>query len=104
MFYDQITGKLSKPGEGANKVLIAQRPRTYTRWVRNEETNKWEEVFVAKGWEIVKELTVTAEGEALWNTWDNDQRWLFIKSYYPHLVKAAEEAEDALQVEQVKEN
>lgn len=99
MFYCQITGKLSKPGEGARKILLAKRDRVYTRWVRNEETNKWEEVFVARGWEILKEIDVTQEGEALWNTWDNDQRWLFIKEYYPHLVKQVEAAQDAAKVE-----
>lgn len=102
MFYCQITGKLSKPGEGSRKVLLAKRDRTYTRWVRNEETNKWEEVFVANGWEIVKEINVSAEGESTWNGWDNDQRWLFIKTYYPHLVKQAEDSEDAARVDVVK--
>jgi hypothetical protein len=99
MFYCAITGKLSKLGESPRKILLAQRERDYTRWVRNEETNKWEEVFVAKGWEIVKEVDATAEGETEWNSWDSDQRWLYLKNYYPHLVKAAEEAEDAVQIE-----
>lgn len=89
MYYDQITGKLSKYGEGARKVVLLQRNRTYTKWVRNEETKKWDEVFAANGWEIVKELTVNAEGEALWNSWDADQRWSFLNKNYPHLLKEA---------------
>jgi hypothetical protein len=102
MYHCEITGKLSKLGEPLHKVVIATRSRTYTKWVRDEETNKWTEVVVSKGFETVKELLCTADGEAEWNAWDNDQRWLFIKNYYPHLIKAAEEAEDAIQLEAVR--
>lgn len=102
MFYCAITNKLSKPGESPRKILLARRERTYTRWVRNEETNKWEEVFVAKGWEIVKEIDATAEGEAEWKSLEEDERWLFIKESFPHLVKLAEQSEDNARVEVVR--
>lgn len=101
MYRCQITGKLSRQGdprtgeffhvgdvktddgirapEKLNKIVVEKRERVYTRWVRNEETNKWEEVFVAKGWEIVREINVTAEGLALWNSWSEDEQAAFLK-------------------------
>ena len=115
MFYCQILGKLSKLGESPRKILLAKRVKTYTKWVRNDENaanishdlildsspdNKWLEVFVSRGWEIVKEVDATLEGEALWNTWDSDQRWLFIKKYYPHLIKQVEESDNAAKLAQ----
>jgi hypothetical protein len=104
MFICQVTGKLSRHGdprtgefyhtgdvktddsirspEKLNKIVVAKRERTYTKWVRNEETTKWEEVFVSKGWEIVREINASQEGLALWNTWSEDERTIFLK----HLV------------------
>lgn len=79
MFYCEITGKLSKPGVKPERLVVATRPRTYTRKVRNEETNKWEDEFVATGWEIVKELNASEEGAALWNKWTKEQRETFLK-------------------------
>jgi hypothetical protein len=114
MFYDAITGKLSKLGESPRKILLAKRDKTYTRWVRNDENaaninsdmildhsqdGKWLEVFVATGWEIVKEVDATAEGEAEWNAMNEEERWLFLKNYYPHLVKLAEDTEDLNRVD-----
>lgn len=87
MYRCEITGKFSKWGEKLNKIVVATRERSYTRWVRNEETNKWEEVFVAKGWEIVKELNVSAEGENQWNSWTPEERNMFLQHYYPHLLQ-----------------
>lgn len=74
MFYCQITGKLSKPGQKPERITVSTRPRTYTKWVRNEETNKWEEVFVATGWEIVKEVNASEEGAAMWKTWTPEEK------------------------------
>jgi hypothetical protein len=79
MYVCQVTGKQSKHGEKLNKITVATRERTYTRWVRNEETNKWEEVFVAKGWEIVREINASEEGVQLWNSWTPEERTMFLK-------------------------
>jgi hypothetical protein len=79
MFYCQITGKLSKPGAKPERLVVKTREKTYTKWVRNEETNKWEEVFLAKGWEIVKELNASQEGAQLWNDWLPEEREAFLK-------------------------
>lgn len=87
MYVCQITGKQSKLGEKLNKITVATRPRTYTRWVRNEETNKWEEVFVSRGTEIVQEVNACEEGLALWNSWDEQDRRAFAQGVYPHLFK-----------------
>jgi hypothetical protein len=87
MYKCQITHKKSKLGEKINTVVVFTRERTYTRWVRNEETNKWEEVFVAKGWEIVKEIAVSQEGLDLWNGWTSEQRLAWSREMFPYLFK-----------------
>jgi hypothetical protein len=79
MYRCMITKKLSKVGEKLNKVVVITRPKNYTRWIKNEETFKYEEVVVGSGWEIVKELDCTTEGEALWNSWSVDDRAAFLK-------------------------
>lgn len=78
MFKCQITGKLSKPNEKVTKLVVETREKTYTKWVRDEDTNQWSEVFVNKGWEIVKELSACSEGAALWNVWTPAQRTAFL--------------------------
>jgi len=44
-------------------------------------------VFVSLGWELLKELSVSAEGEAIWNSWSEEEKQSFLNHYYPHLVK-----------------
>ncbi len=79
MYRCQITGELSKLGDKLNKIVVGTRERVYTRWVRNEETNKWEEVFVSRGWEITRELNATDEGVKLWESYTSDERVAFLK-------------------------
>lgn len=89
MYICQVTGKYSRKGdqtahppvaaEKLNKIVVATRERTYTKWVKNEETNKWEEVFVAKGWEIVREINASEEGVKLWESWTPEEREVFLK-------------------------
>lgn len=79
MFYCQISGHLSKPGVKPERIVVAIRPKNYTRWVRNEETNDWEEVIIGSGWEIVKEVNASQEGVAIWNSWNKDQREAYAK-------------------------
>lgn len=101
MYRCQVTGKLSRQGdprigelyhvgdvktedgirapEKLNKIVVATRERVYTKWVKNEETNKWEEVFVAKGWEIVREINASDEGVKLWESWTPEEREAFLK-------------------------
>ena len=78
MFHCQITNRQSKLGEKLNKVVVQTRARTYTRWVRDEETKKWVEIEAGKGWEIVKELSASEEGLRLWNSWSPDERAGFL--------------------------
>ena len=101
MYICQVTGKMSRQGdprigelyhvgevkneegirapEKLNRIVVETRPRTYTRWVRNEETNKWEEIEVGHGTEIVREINATDEGLALWNSWTPEERAAFLK-------------------------
>lgn len=87
MFYCQLTGELSKSGVSPHHITVHTRERIYTKWVRNEETNKWEEVFVAKGWEIVKEIIVGDEGLRLWNGWSEEERQQYVRYAFPHFFK-----------------
>lgn len=89
MYICQVTGKYSRKGDSTahppvaaeklNKIVVQTRERTYTKWVKNEETNKWEEVFVAKGWEIVREINASDEGVKLWESWTPEEREVFLK-------------------------
>lgn len=87
MFYCQITNKLSKSGQKPERITIATRPKEYSKRVRNEESNKWEDVFVAKGWEIVQELNCSEEGAQLWASWSQEEKSSFVSANYPHLLK-----------------
>jgi hypothetical protein len=79
MYHCMITGKQSRPGEGCNKITVATKPRIYTRWVKNEETLKWEEVECGHGWEIVRQINASDEGVKLWESWSPEEREAFLK-------------------------
>jgi hypothetical protein len=67
MYFCEITGKLSKPGQKCHKVITHIAERVYTRMVRDEETHRLVRVEVGRGFEIVKEVNASEEGMALWN-------------------------------------
>lgn len=79
MYHCQVTGKLSKKGEKLNKLVVATRPRTYYKKIRNEETNKWEEVEAGQGSEIVKEIQACDEGVLIFNAMSLADRALLVK-------------------------
>ncbi len=66
MFRCAVTGKMSKPGEKTNKLVLETRDRVYYGFVLNEETDFMEEVEVGRGFEIVKEVDATDEGVRVW--------------------------------------
>ena len=57
MFKCAITGKLSKPGEKCNKIIVERREKLYKR----------DGEVVAHGWEIAREISVTEEGLRQYN-------------------------------------
>lgn len=57
MFRCAVTGKLSKPGEKCNKIVVERREKLYKR----------EGEVIARGWEIVREISVTEEGLKQYN-------------------------------------
>ncbi len=79
MYRCEITNRVSEPGAGLNKITVATRPKTYMKWVRDEETNRWQEVEAGRGQEIVRELSLSAEGLQLWNSWSEADKTLFLK-------------------------
>jgi len=103
MYICQVTGKYSRRGdprigelavisevgtkavedvrgsEKLNKIVVETRERVYTRWVKNEDTNKYEEVEAGRGWEIVREINASQEGVALWESWTPEERAAFLK-------------------------
>ena len=74
MFICQVTGKISKPGEKLNRLPVVKRDKVYFKKIKNEETGKWDDVEVGRGWEIVREITVSDEGAAVWNNMSESQR------------------------------
>jgi hypothetical protein len=79
MFYCQVTGRLSKRGEKVNKIVVATRDRIYYKKIRNEETNKWEDVEIGRGTEIVKEINASQEGLDIFDAMSPEDRALFCK-------------------------
>jgi hypothetical protein len=78
MFYCEVTGALSKLNEKPSKLVVEKRARVYSRRVKNEETREWETIEVGKGWEIVKEINVSAAGQQEWNEMSPDQQADFV--------------------------
>jgi hypothetical protein len=76
MFICQVTGKVSKPGDKLNRIPVIKRDQVYFKKIKNEDTGKWEEVEVGRGWEIVREIVATDEGVAVWNGLSESQRSL----------------------------
>ncbi|NBW58608.1 hypothetical protein EBR43_12705 [bacterium] len=74
MFICQVTGRVSKPGEKMNRIPVLKRDRVYFKKLKNEDTGKWEEIEVGRGWEIVREIAATDEGVAVWNGLTDSQR------------------------------
>lgn len=81
MFMCQVTGKMSKQGEKLHKVVVSTRKREYKEWVYNEETRRSEERVVGHGWEIVRELNASEEGESVWNAMTPDDQAVWVKRY-----------------------
>jgi hypothetical protein len=61
-----LTKKQSKLGEKINKVVTTRRDKVYTEKHFDHESNKYIDVEIGRGWEIVKELSLTGEGLRLW--------------------------------------
>lgn len=87
MFICKILGKQTKMGDKMRKLIVIDRQKVYTATVINEETRQPEEVFVAEGREVVKEIGVSEEGELTWNSWSPEDKRLFLLEQYPHLMK-----------------
>ena len=68
MFKCEISGKMSRLGEKINRIVVERREKVYYESFRNEETGRWEEKEVGRGWEIVKELQVSEAGLKIWNS------------------------------------
>jgi hypothetical protein len=79
MYICKVTGNQSKLGEKLNKITVATRDRIYTKRVKNEETGKWEDVEIGRGWEIAREIDASDEGVALWTSWSEEERTMFLK-------------------------
>lgn len=67
MFKCAITGKLSQPGDKVNRIVTKTRAKEYFESRYNEDTDRYENVLVGRGWEIVEEVLATDEGVRIWN-------------------------------------
>jgi hypothetical protein len=61
-----MTNKQCRPGDKLHRLVVEIRKRTYLKEVFNEETRMKETLIAGEGWEIVKELSCSAEGVELW--------------------------------------
>lgn len=77
MYTCKVTGKVSKRGEPLNKIVVETRSRVYFVKVRNEETNKLEDVEVGRGSEIVREINASEDGLRQWALMSSEQRSRF---------------------------
>lgn len=60
MFKCQVTGRMTRPGQKMNKVVIETRDKEYTE--RQRVDGVWQDVVVGYGYETVKEISVSDEG------------------------------------------
>jgi len=74
MFICQVTGRVSKPGEGLNKIVVGKRQRVYKNW-DHEREETWESL----GWEITREINATDEGILMWNEMTPEEQERFVK-------------------------
>ena len=74
MFICQVTGKVSEAGEKMNRIIAKTKPKVYTRREFDPEINEWVDVFVGRGFEIVKEIQATEEGVVEWQQMTDAQR------------------------------
>lgn len=67
MFKCAITGRFSKPGDKVNRIVTKTRTKEYFEPRYNEDTDRYENIKVGVGWEIVEEVLATDEGLKVWN-------------------------------------
>lgn len=80
MYRCEITGKVSEPNQPLNRVVVLKREKVYTKWVKDEETNRWSEVEAGHGHETVRELSLSPEGVHIWESWSDEDKNLFLQS------------------------
>jgi hypothetical protein len=66
---DEISGS-----EKLNKIVIETREVEYKHWDREAE-----EEWYSYGTEIVREINASDAGLALWNSWNEDTRKMFVR-------------------------
>lgn len=74
MFNCQVTGKTSQAGEKPIRLVVKTRDWAYTDRRQDPDTGLWEEVVIGRGFEIVRELKVTEEGQVEWDNMNSAQR------------------------------
>jgi hypothetical protein len=77
MFKCQVTGKMSKPGEKMNRIVVETREKVYTQQVWEE--GELVEIEVGRGYETVKEIAATDEGVKLYNKMVEDGSLFLMK-------------------------
>lgn len=62
MFKCAITGKITKAGEKQYKLTTKTKPKVYYKTVLDEKTREEKVIEIGRGFEIVKEISVSEEG------------------------------------------
>jgi hypothetical protein len=64
-----------------HRIVVQTREKVYSRKIKNEETLRWEDVEVGRGFEVARELIACQEGYDLWQSWSDDQRAAWLKQH-----------------------
>lgn len=78
MYKCQITKRVSRPGEKCNKVVVQTREKTYYQKVWEE--GQLVDLEIGKGFETVKEISVSSSGLEIWNNWSDEERRSFLRT------------------------
>lgn len=89
MFICEITGRVTKSGEKMNRIPIVKRNKVYFKKLKSEDTGKWGEVEVGRGWEIVKEISVSEEGLAKWHAMSDQQKENLVRKIHSTSTSAS---------------
>jgi hypothetical protein len=79
MFRCQIRNVNSQLNDKCHKVVAITRVKHYTKWVQDEDTERWMEVPAGVGFEPVLELNATKLGVEMWESWSAEERTAFLR-------------------------
>lgn len=80
MFICEVTGLISQPGAKCHKIVVETRSKVYIERRKQEESREWIDVEVARGSEIVREISATEEGVKKWDALSDEFKKTLLKT------------------------